>query len=109
MRQGCYLAGPDLEDGSVGHRDPNVAAYVVLEVSFLAQLGDNDRPDVLRPPPAGLQRQAPDLAAADAQQVLLSTLERARFVGCCEILLFPARFDGRSEMVIRCCSHVRLP
>src|SRR5665213_1074166 len=75
------IAWMRLEFGAVGHPDVEHTGGVVLEVRGLAQLSAGDRLEVLRPPPAGLQREAAYHAAANVHQFEHPLLERAHLVG----------------------------
>src|SRR5215467_11200515 len=68
-RQGRNIpwAGDELD--TVVHLDRQPAADVVLKVRRLAAPGARDRLHVLRPAPAWLKHQPPDLAAANVEDL----------------------------------------
>src|SRR5271155_3750619 len=86
-RQRGDVAGLREQLGSVVHPDRELSAHVVLEMGRFAAAGLCDRLHVLGPPPAGLEHQAPYLAAADRQDLRLAIRELPRLVGCSKALV----------------------
>ena len=76
-----------VELGTVTHAHPQGAGDVVLEVRRLAPRRPGQWPDVLRPAPPGQQREPPDLAAPDRDQVEPAAGELARLGRCLEVHL----------------------
>src|SRR5919198_5994813 len=81
------LAGAGYELGAVVHADRELAADVVLEVRRLAAVRSGDRPDVVGPAPAGLERVPADLAVAHVEDLGAAVGELARLVGLPESLV----------------------
>src|SRR5918912_464732 len=86
-RQRRDVTGAGDKLGAVVHPDRQPSRDVVLEVGRLAAVGTRDRLDVVRPAPARLQNQPPDLAAADLENLGAPVGKLARLVGRLEALV----------------------
>lgn len=80
------LARSDLELGAVVHPHGHPSFEHVADVLHLARVGPGERLDVLRPPPAGLERADPDHVAVEVDEpnLPLTLGELAHLVGLIE-------------------------
>src|SRR5919198_4931915 len=79
------IAGADVNRRTVVVDDVDLARNDVAEVRHLAAVGARHGLDALRPPPAGLEGEAPHLVAADPDHVDLGLLRRTALVGLVEV------------------------
>jgi hypothetical protein len=95
------VAGAKLELRSVRHQNVKMARKLILKVLGLAPFRAGDPPDVLRPAPAGLERETSDHFTGHLEEIHSRVRKRSGFVRVIEVAPFRNRHDvsGRSRLV----------